>query len=296
MNALEITDLHRIYSRGKEALRGVDLTLRTGEVLGLLGRNGAGKTSLIRILMGMIHPQRGRARVLGLDPWADAVAMKRRVGYVAEDQIYPGSMRLDELPALHRSLYPTWDDALARDLVDRFALSTRDRVRAMSKGKARAAAFVCAVAHRPELLLLDEPAGGLDPVARREFLESAVALLNEEKTTILFSTHQMADVERLASRVALLHEGRVLVDTPLDRLREGYSLAVLEGAGLDASAVRRLESCRGVRRKPNAVHALFELEPSRAIAMLRERLGFAPSDCRSLPLEDLFIELVEGQA
>ena len=295
MPALELSQVHRVYSGGKQALRGVDLSIAPGEVVGLLGRNGAGKTTLIRIAMGMIHPQRGTVNVFGLDPWKDAVAVKRRVGYVAEEQILPGSLRIDELFALHESLFPTWDDAFARDLADRFALSRRERVRTLSKGKARAAALVCAVAHRPELLILDEPAGGLDPVARRDFLETAVALLNDSAPAILFSTHQMADVERLPGRVALLHEGKVLLDSSLDDVRQGFSLAVLEPDGIDDATIRRLESCRGVRRKRDAIHALFELQPERASALVAERFGRAPADCRSLPLEDLFIELVESE-
>lgn len=293
MNALQLDGVRRTYWNGTEALRGVDLAIRPGEVVGLLGRNGAGKSTCLRIAMGMIHPQRGTARLFGLDPWTQAVEAKRRVGYVAEDQILPGSLRVDELMDLHRSLFPTWDDALAARLAARFELRSGDRIRTLSKGKARAAALVCAVAHRPELLLLDEPAGGLDPVARREFLATTLELLRETDAAILFSTHQMADVERLASRVVVLDEGRVLVDADLDRLREGYSLAVLASNGFDEAALRGIEGFRGARRRDREVHALFQLAPELAGAQLRERLGVADAECRRLPLEELFIELVE---
>ena len=141
----------------------------------------------------------------GLSPMTEPVAVKRRVGYVAEDQVLPPSARIAELLAFHRSLFPTWDDALERQLLDRFGLADRSRkIRVLSKGQARQVALVLAVCHRPELLILDEPAGGLDPAARREFLETSIQLLNQEGTSILFSSHHMGDVERLGGRVVLV--------------------------------------------------------------------------------------------
>jgi ABC-2 type transport system ATP-binding protein len=175
-----------------------------GEVVGIIGRNGAGKTTLIRIAMGMLFPNAGSVRVFGLSPTVDPVAVKKRIGYVAEEQVLPTGSSIAALIALHRYLFPAWDDELARELLDWFRLTVRAKIGQLSKGEARQVALLCAVCHRPELLILDEPAGGLDPAARREFLETSIQLLNREGTAILFSSHYMNDVERLAGRVVLL--------------------------------------------------------------------------------------------
>ena len=169
MSVLEFTDIHRSYGNGEEVLSGVSFAVEEGQVVGLLGKNGAGKTTLIHIAMGMLRAQAGSVRVLGLDPEKDAVAMKSRVGFVSEDQILPPAMRVKQVIGLHRDLYPSWDAELEAQLRQRFTFSDRARVKTLSKGQARQLALLCAVAHRPELLILDEPAGGLDPAARREY-------------------------------------------------------------------------------------------------------------------------------
>jgi ABC-2 type transport system ATP-binding protein len=213
MSILEFHDVHRAYRRGVDILHGLDLTIETGQVVGLLGGNGAGKTTLLRLAMGMLEPQQGSVQVFGLDPRVRPVAVKRRVGYVSEEQILPPFLRVAQVIELHRGLFPTWDPALAARLIHRFDIAPQAKIKTLSKGQARQVALLCAVAHRPELLLLDEPAGGLDPAARREFLETSIQLLNEGGTTILFSSHHMTDVERLADRIVMIHDGGVLIDT-----------------------------------------------------------------------------------
>jgi len=198
MSILEFDNIHRAYKPGVPVLKGVSFALTVGEVVGLLGRNGAGKTTLIRIAMGMIRAQQGAVRVFGMDPWEQPVEVKRRVGYVSEDQVLPERFTVGEVLALHRELFRDWDAGMERELMERFALSPRARIKALSKGQARQVALLCAVAHRPELLILDEPGGGLDPSARRDFLETSIRLLSEAGTTILFSSHYMHDVERMA--------------------------------------------------------------------------------------------------
>jgi ABC-type multidrug transport system ATPase subunit len=297
MNAVEFEDVWRAYRRGVDVLAGISLTLPPGQVVGLLGKNGAGKTTLLRIAMGMLAVQRGRVRLLGLDPRQDAVALKRRVGYVAEDQILPPFLRVGELMALHRGLFPTWDDTLAGQLVGRFELPTDSRIQHLSKGQARRTALVCAVAHRPEILLLDEPASGLDPAARREFLETAIQLLDETGCTILFSTHYMSDVERMADRIVMLHEGKILVDNPLEELLEGFSLALVpHGVGVTRESLLGVDQCIAVRERPEAFHAILRLQPVEARGVLARRLEIAEIHCRAIALEDMFVELVGGRS
>src|SRR5450756_1435032 len=194
--------------------------------------------------MGMLFPHAGSVRVFGESPTVDPVGIKRRIGYVAEDQVLPPSSSIAELIALHRYLFPRWDGALERELLDRFALPPALRIKHLSKGQARQVALLCAVCHRPELLILDEPAGGLDPAARREFLETSIQLLNREGTAILFSSHNMTDVERIGGRVVLLDKGRVRIDRDLDRIREEICVAMIPRASApDAAAIERMPGC-----------------------------------------------------
>ncbi|MBP7147516.1 MAG: ABC transporter ATP-binding protein [Acidobacteria bacterium] len=295
MNILSFQDVHRAYKRGHDVLAGVSFTIQPGQVIGLIGKNGAGKTTLIRLAMGMIAAQRGQVRVFDLDPREHPVAVKRRVGYVAEDQILPPYLTIGEIVALHRALYPTWDEEAAAALAERFELPLGAKVRTLSRGQARRVALLCAVAHRPELLLLDEPASGLDPVARREFLETSIELLNEAGTTILFSSHYLTDVERLADRIVMLDAGRVLIDQALEELQEGFTLALIEQRpGLTREQLLALPACVAVRERAGVLRAVFHLDPRRAEREISDIAGAAGA-CRTIALEDMFVELVGGQ-
>jgi ABC-2 type transport system ATP-binding protein len=292
---LEFRDIARSFKRNVPVLDGVTFAMQAGEVAALLGRNGAGKTTLIRIAMGMLHPHGGSVRVFGASPTGDPVAIKRRIGYVAEDQVLPAGSSIAELITLHRYLFPRWDGALESQLLDRFALQPASRIKHLSKGQARQVALLCAVCHRPELLLLDEPAGGLDPAARREFLETAIQLLNRGGTAILFSSHHMNDVERLGGRVILLDEGKVRLDEDLDRLREGVCVALVpRTSAADAATLERTPGCLRVRPVFDDWHAVFRGEPGAVQAALVAALGVNGIRCARVPLEELFIEMVGG--
>jgi ABC-2 type transport system ATP-binding protein len=296
MNIVEFDNIHRAYRRGVNVLDGVSFSISPGEVVGLLGKNGAGKTTLMRIAMGMIEAQEGSTRIFGLDPRKDALEVKRRVGYVSEDQILPTFLKVQDVVDLHRGLFPTWDDAMAQDLAERFDLDPRAKIKTLSKGQARQVALLCAVSHRPELLLLDEPAGGLDPAARREFLETSIHLLNEAGSTILFSSHYMTDVERMAGRIVMLHDGRILVDDGLDELRESFSVALVpHGPKATRENLVKLDGCLGARKRTDAMHAVFRLDPEKACELVKRELGIEGARCRTVNLEDMFIELVGGQ-
>jgi ABC-2 type transport system ATP-binding protein len=292
---LEFRDIVRCFKRNTPVLNGVTFAMEAGEVVGLLGRNGAGKTTLIRIAMGMLHPHGGSVRVFEASPTENPVAVKRRIGYVAEDQVLPPGSTIAELIALHRYLFPRWDGALESQLLDRFALQPAARIKHLSKGQARQVALLCAVCHRPELLLLDEPAGGLDPAARREFLETSIQLLNREGTAILFSSHHTNDVERLGGRVILLDEGKVRLDEDLDHLREGVCVALVPRTSApDAAVLERTPGCLRVRPVFDDWHAVFRGEPEAVQAELVVALGANGIRCARVPLEELFIEMVGG--
>jgi ABC-2 type transport system ATP-binding protein len=297
MKVIDFNDVHYSYKRGSDVLRGISFSLEAGEVVGLLGKNGAGKTTLMRIAMGIMETRQGSVSLFGLDPRKDALDVKRRVGYVSEDQVLPEFLSVGEIVRLHRGLFPTWDEGLERRLQERFALSPKAKIKTLSKGQARQVALLCAVAHRPKVLLLDEPAGGLDPSARREFLETSIRLLNEAGTTILFSSHYMSDVERMAGRIVMIHEGRLLIDNALDDLREKYSLALVPRGSEDRqNQLLGLNECLSVRDQGDSIHAIFRCEPERCRSIIEKRLNIHNAFCTPIALEDMFIELVGGRS
>jgi ABC-2 type transport system ATP-binding protein len=270
--------------------------VESGEVVGLLGRNGAGKTTLIRLIMGMLAPDGGSVRVFGLDPRREPVAVRRRIGYVAEDQELPPFMTVGRVLDLHRELFPGWNQEDADELLDRFELPVGRKVSDLSRGQARQVALLCAVSHRPELLILDEPAGGLDPVARREFLETSIKLLNETGTTILFSSHHMGDVERMASRLVMIHETQKWIDSALDDIREGYCLALVPADAARAEDLLALADCLCVRERGPSLHAVFARNVDACDGELAAALGGVRVACRPLSLEDMFLELAGRDA
>lgn len=290
---IDVQNLTQAYRPGSPVLRDLSLQVGQGEVIGLLGRNGVGKTTLLRTLAGIMATQSGRVSVFGLDPFVNGVEVKKRFGYVAEDQALPAYLTVAQVIDLHRSLFPKWDEEFCRTLSARFSVKPDQRIGEMSKGQARQVALLCAISHRPELLLLDEPAGGLDPATRREFLESAIELLGEQGSTIVFSSHYMSDVERIASRVVLIDDGGVRVDEDIDALREGYVLAMLSDVNESLfSRLDELGNCISVRRHGNAVHAVFRDSVAGVRSAVQPIVNGAAVDCRHVPLEDLFIEFV----
>ena len=296
MSVLALTDIHRSFEPGVPVLDGVDLEVQAGEVVGLLGRNGAGKTTLIHIAMGMLRQQQGSVEVFGLDPHRRPVDVKRRVGFVSENQVLPSFLKVYEIIDLHRTLFPTWDEDMANEFVERHHIRLNVRVKTLSKGQARQVALLCALCHKPELLLLDEPAGGLDALARREFLESAIQALSDSGTTIVFSSHYLSDVERLAGRVVMLHDAKVLIDNTIDELHESFSIALVPHRPQGTSdALLALPECLGVRARTDAVHAVFRLDPDDACALITDKLGVTDAHCRTAGLEEMFIEIAGGE-
>lgn len=287
---VELRGVTRRYGKKGMGVDRLDLVLAPGECYGLLGRNGAGKTTALRLVMGMLRPTEGTVRLFGLDPAEEPEAARQRVGYLAEDHAFPEVLKPVDLFRFHRDVHTGWDDGLAEELVSRLALPVDRRLSSMSKGQRRQASLVCAVAHRPALLVLDEPGGGLDPVVRREFLEQVVELLSDGGTTVLFSSHHLQEVERVAGRVGILHEGRLLLERDLAELRDGSCRVLVEGA--DAERARGLDGCVHVRKRDGALALTFLCDEREARARVEAGLGRPVRQGSVLSLEDLFIDLV----
>lgn len=215
---IRVSNLTRRFG-ATTALDAVGLSLSRGAVYGLVGANGAGKTTLIKHLLGLLRPERGSVRVFGLDPVADPVGVLSRIGYLSEDHDLPGWMRVDELMRYTRAFYPGWDEEYAEELRRAFALDPTVKVKQLSRGQKARMGLLLALAHRPELLLLDEPSSGLDPVVRRDILAAVLRTTADEGRTVLFSSHLLDEVERVADHVTMITSGKIVLSAPLDVIR-----------------------------------------------------------------------------
>ena len=203
----------------KKALNEVSLSVPKGAVFGLVGENGAGKSTLIKHLLGLWRAETGSVRVFGLDPVSDTVAVLGRIGYLSEEPDLPGWMRVGELLRYTQAFYPRWDTAYAEQLRDRFALDPEARIKTLSKGQRARLGLLAAEAHRPDLLILDEPSSGLDPIVRRDILEAIIRTVTDEGRTVLFSSHLLDEVDRVSDHLAMLHRGTLRFCAPLEDIK-----------------------------------------------------------------------------
>ena len=217
-NLLEARGLKRHYGN-VPAVDGVDLNVRSGEIYGFLGINGAGKTTTIRILMGIIAAEAGSMRLLGETKRRTTIKQKRQIGYVSQEQNFYPWMTCRGLGRFVGSFYPTWDGQEFRRLLALFEIPETRRVSQLSGGMKAKLALAMAIAPRPEFLILDEPTAGLDPVARRDFMEIIVAQARQHRRTTFFSSHLIDEVERCADRIGIIHQGRMKFEGELSDLR-----------------------------------------------------------------------------
>ncbi len=223
--ALRFERVTRRFGR-KTALDAVDLEVAPGSVLGLLGRNGAGKTTALRLALGMLWADGGRVATLGLDPMRDALAVRTRASLLAEESaLYPW-MTVAEVVRFAAGLHPRWDASLADDLATRLDLDRTARIRDLSRGTRAKVALLLAVAVRPKLLLLDDPTAGLDPLVRREVLEAILDAVSGEGGAVVYASHLVHDVERVADRVVVLDTGRITLQGTVDDLKARIRRAV----------------------------------------------------------------------
>ena len=247
--ALQTQNLTRRFGR-TEAVRGLTLAIPVGSVCALIGPNGAGKTTTIRLLMNLLLPSAGRSEMLGVDSRRLTAATLARIGYVSEGQVLPEWMSLEQLCAFSAPLYPAWDTALAARLSRQLMVPAGVPVRAMSRGARMKAALMLALAPRPELLVMDEPFSGLDPLMREEVGDALRATAG--RRTVLLSSHEVEEVERLADWIAVLDNGRLVFAEPLAAMQARFR--DVEVAGVEAPALSSLPpSWLAVEVRPGAV-------------------------------------------
>ncbi len=226
--AVDVQSLDASYGR-QPVLRDLSISIDRGRVTGLLGLNGAGKTTLLRHLLGLQRPGGGRVRVLGGDPIGDRTEVLARVGYLSEEDSLPQWMSVAELLRFCAAIQPRWDAAEAERLRDWFDLDPAAPLRSLSKGTRARAGLIAAIAHRPDLLILDEPSSGLDPIARDEVLRAIIETLQNDGRTVLLSSHQLDEVERLCDDVAVLHNGRIDSVVTIDSLPRRMAVWTMPG-------------------------------------------------------------------
>jgi ABC-2 type transport system ATP-binding protein len=206
----------------KAALQDVSVTVGRGCVFGLVGENGAGKSTLLKHLLGLWRAETGTVRVFGMDPVADPVAVLGRIGYLSEQPDLPGWMRVTDLLRYMQGFYPRWDTTYAEQLREQFGLDPGSRIRTLSKGQHARLGLIAAEAHRPDLLILDEPSSGLDPIVRRDILEAIIRTVTDEGRTVIFSSHLLDEVERVSDHLAMLHRGTLRFCAPLSEIQSRH--------------------------------------------------------------------------
>lgn len=207
------------------------MQVQRGQVYGFLGRNGAGKSTTIKMLMGMVQPDSGEAELLGEKVSELRPETRERIAYIAEGHPLYNWMTIAEAEKFTRAFYRRWNTALVDQIFDHFELSRKQKLRRLSNGQRAQVSLALAVAPEPELLILDDPTLGLDTVVRRDFLESLIQIIQREGRTILFSSHVLGDVERVADRIGIVVNGVLRVDCPTDHFRESIKKLVLDFNG-----------------------------------------------------------------
>ena len=268
-------------------LAGVDLALAPGSVLGLIGRNGAGKSTLIRAMLGLLQPQAGQAHVFGEPALKLSDAAKARLAYVPQQPEALAWLSSAQMLDYVGRFYPKWDATFARATLARWDIPANKLLAKLSPGERQRVDLIRALASQPDLLVLDEPAAALDPVARRELLREVALRAGEAGTTVLFSTHIVSDLERVASEIAFLHHGRLLIHCGVDETKERYARLWLP-ARLSAAAPAASLSRR--RHDDGSLSLVVERD---AAGRWPEAASLPGARLDVLGLEDLFVEIAE---
>ena len=290
---VRVEDLSRRYGKTL-ALDGVSLEIPAGGVFGLVGENGAGKTTFIKHLLGLLKPQTGTVRVFGIDPVKTPEEALSSIGYLSEDHDLPAWMRIDELMNYTRSFFPDWDDAYAQSLVKTFGLRLDAKIKTLSRGQRAQAALLTALAHRPPLLLLDEPSAGLDAVVRRDILGAVIRTVADEGRTVLFSSHLLDEVERVADSIAMISKGKLVLFDSLDTIKARHHAFTIGFAQscLEAPEVAGALSVSGIGREWKVVAD----GNTEAVRHAITQLGATVMEESTPSLEDIFVARVGNRS
>lgn len=290
--AVEMVNVCRDFGR-RRVIHDLNLRVRRGGVYGLLGVNGSGKTTTIKMLMGHLRPTEGTITILGRSYSTDLLAIRQRVGYVSENRYLYDWMTVEETLRFAAAFHERWDWEKARRLTDRLQLDPTMKVKHLSRGNRARLCLIVALAFDPELLILDEPTSGLDPVVRRELLESVVAEIRREGRTVLFSSHLVEEVERIADWVGILHQGRLKISAPLGVVKASMKKVrlVLNGREPDFGQLRGVLSIE--KRAGERILTMNDVSDE-VLTRLRQWSTSEP-EIIPLSLEDVFVESVRAE-
>ncbi|WP_229769927.1 ABC transporter ATP-binding protein [Mobiluncus porci] len=278
-NAIEIEGLTKRL--GTFELGPLNLNIPRGTFVGLIGENGAGKSTTIKCLHGILEPDGGGVEVLGHDPLHDNPAYKARVGFVFDDLYLPENFMMKQVERFNKYLYgEAWQSEVFAGFVKRFGLPAKKTIKKFSRGMKMKLGLACALSHGAELLILDEPTSGLDPVVRDEVLDILLEFLQDENHTVLFSSHILSDLEKAADYIAFIHEGKLLLMEPKDEMKERYAL--LQGSADQIAAL-----------DPKAILGRRHTEFGDTLLVRRDKVP-AGLTLEKPSIEDIMVYLIKG--
>ncbi len=290
-DAIQTSGLCKRFGR-REVLKGVELSVPAGSIFGLLGRNGAGKSTLIKAMLGLLKFEAGQCRVLGLDVKADPVGIRARVGYMAENQTMYAWMSVRQIIDWVGRFYAVWDKSLAAELQGQFGLDDLQKVGHLSKGQTSKLALLLALAHRPELVVLDDPTLGLDPIARKDFLREVIGQLQQRGITVFFSSHLLYEIEPICDRIGILDDGRIIRVGVTDALREQVKRVIVSVPELPMSPLA-IPGLLDVQLHGRAAAIVTDDLPGTRSALANASLNHA--EVEDLNLDEIFEAYVIGR-
>lgn len=280
----ELAGVSLAYPGGAPVLQGLSWQLLPGQVVGLLGRNGAGKTTLLETLLGLREPQAGSVQLFGQPAARPDDSVRARIGYVPQQSDLFDSFTATQLLAYFRSFYPRWNEAKAQGLLSRWEIPPQQRIGKLSGGQQQRLSIIRALAHEPDLLVLDEPVASLDPAGRRDFLGELINEVLARGTTVVFSTHILSDLERVAFHMAFMSGGRIALQAPLDELLD--EVRHISGPAAEVQALLQRLGAHSLKRTPLAAGR------ERVLARLPAGAELPPgTTAEAVTLEDLFMAL-----
>jgi len=291
--AIETKGITKFYDNIM-AVSDLNWQVPVGSACAFLGTNGSGKTTTLRMLMGFTAPSRGSCQILGEDPWKITPETRSRIGYVSEQAILPPWMKVEKLIEFHSSYYPNWDREREKNLRELFEISSQQRISNLSKGQHRRLMVLLALCQGSDLLVLDEPGAGMDVSARRKFLNLLGEYLTDENKTIIISTHIVTDIERIASHIAILKDGCLLVFAPLDELKEKVKrIRLLEKSFQKVDSLWSKVGVLSIEDKGASKIVTVSNFSMEAQSSLKLMAG-EDVEVLDLPLEEIFLAYVEN--
>ncbi len=291
--AIQTSGLTKMFANTM-AVNGLDLDVQRGSIYGFLGLNGAGKTTTIKMLLNLLYPTSGQGRVLGYDIVTGSLQIRERVGYVPEEPVIYEYMKVSEVINFCRDTYSNWDMTMVGRYLDLFELSTGKKVKELSKGMKNQLALTLALGSKPDLLILDEPTAGLDPIKKRDFFRVILEQLAETGQTVFFSSHQLHEVERVADTIGIIHQGKLVFNKNLDEIKNNMKrIRVVFNEG---TSTPRLEKWPGVSTMTGQGRGWI-IDCDNCLEEIKARLNeLNPVDLEviDISLEDTFIRYTGG--